>query len=382
MQGGAAQGGGDPRGACARPRPSSGAGSAPEPPGRRWAYAPKGGGGIVRSGGVLTQHWARPRCPRQRVRRMPARTPATVLSPDEGGAKAGRPRAATAQAPCLAWEWPRAISAGPARTLPRRPGAMGEDRAVLPGPRDRKGVCPLRFGMEGLRAEAARVWGRERLPAVVGREAVGAPQTVQAGKPVGPHCVVVLLTLPRARQVAGAHIQVPGTFRFGDPNEREGERVLDLSVEHRHSEALELRVRQPAGDELAPMAGPGSEGPPRIKTRPKLSMTILRRPGRGRGSAQPLRHRTAPAGWIRRREGALGGQRHTRCLVRPDAAFGPRAKSAGPRANSAETRVEEAAARPSTNVTAPKSASPRVTLDHTLVSSRRPARGVERMGRP
>ena len=122
------QGGGDPCGACAGPRPSSAAGSAPEPPGRRWANAPRGGEG---GGGVRDRPQRGCRNPRLGPASMRAaasaadagaaeRTPATVSSPDEGGAWARRPRAATAQALCLAWEWPRAISAGRARTLPRR----------------------------------------------------------------------------------------------------------------------------------------------------------------------------------------------------------------------------------------------------------------------
>ena len=125
---------------------------------------------------------------------------------------------------------------------------------------------------------------RERLPVVGSREAVdrvGAPQAVQVGQPVGPHRVEVLLALRRVRLVVGApsfpfpafpfpsfslpsfspscfpptpytlslslslslsslplpspcsekfscltHVQVPG-----NPNECEGERVIDLSVE-------------------------------------------------------------------------------------------------------------------------------------------------------
>ena len=35
--------------------------------------------------------------------------------------------------------------------------------------------------------------------------------------------------------------------------------MLDLSVEDQHSKALKLRVRRPAGDEFAPLAGPASE---------------------------------------------------------------------------------------------------------------------------
>ena len=139
-------------------------------------------------------------------------------------------------------------------TQPLRPGAIGEDPVVLAGPRDSKGVCLLRLRIDEVRAEAARVWGRERLPVVGSHEAVypvGVPQTVQMDNPVGPRRVMVLLTLRRVRQV----VQVPW-----DPNERAGEPMLDLSVEDQHSKALKLRVRRPAGDEFAPLAGSASEG--------------------------------------------------------------------------------------------------------------------------
>ena len=74
------------------------------------------------------------------------------------------------------------------------------------------------------------------------------------GEQIGPHRVVVLLTSRRVRQLVGAYIQVPR-----DPYQRQAELELYLRVEDQHPEALTLQVWRSARDDLAPLAGLGSE---------------------------------------------------------------------------------------------------------------------------
>jgi hypothetical protein len=159
----------------------------------------------------------------------------------------------------------------------------GEIQLFSPSPTDGEGVCPLLVGVEEAGTETPRVGGDQGLAVLCRSEAIdrvgaaAAPEPVEVCEALLTQPIAVLEELECVREEICTHVEVPG-----NPFERQQKPVCVLEVEDKDHQSLEVGVRGPARQEIAPLASPcckrGGDYPPLMNTQPRLSMTTLCRP--------------------------------------------------------------------------------------------------------